>query len=183
MDYFINLLTGSLIALSAWREIEGTSVSILSLPSFKQAVLFGLLVFLPIGYYLAIVFPDWSWMYFIDPSKHSIFLTLLCVTLYFPALLLGYLLTALLIRFDRGTLASGPFLVGVLGFLFFLTVPYERIIVLGTYNEFRTGNAPSIFSQPFFLASMAVIGIYYFVPLGLILWKNYKKYGVPFATS
>ncbi len=181
MDYFINLLTGSVIALAAWDEIRQAE-SIFATRSFKQAFLFGLLVFLPIGYFLAFTFTGWSWMYFIDPSRYSLLVTFLCVTGYLPALLVGYILTAWLIRMDGGALAFGPAAVGFLGFLFFLTVPYKRLLYLGSYQQFVTQTAPSIFTNVFFLASMGIIGIYYFVPLIYILYTNMKT-GVAFRTK
>ncbi len=64
--------------------------------------------------------------------------------------------------------------VGILGLLCFY-LPIRRLSVVGTYEEFESGNALSIFQNHHWLISMIVIGIYFGLPLFYIIRKNIRE--------
>lgn len=180
LDYFINFLVGSLFALSGWNSIRKEKKFILN-PYFKRALIFGAFVFLPIGYYLAIFYRDWSWMYFVENSSPAF--TFLVVTGYILSLLLGYLISGFLIKVDGGALSFVPAGIGLLGILFFSTVYYKRLLFIGTYREYYTYSAKPVLSHPWFLISMTVIMLYFFIPLIYLLSRNMRESGTPFPLT
>jgi hypothetical protein len=174
IDLFTGLFLGALFALTAARSLKETKVTFRH-RYFLRAALFQLLVFVPIGVYLIYYFPAWSWMYFINPRAHSIWLSVLAIGGYFLLMVAGFALTQYFIKRDRIRAARGVMVVGILGILCFYLLPIRRLGVIGTYEEFASGNALSIFQNLHWQISMVIIGIYFGLPLYYIIRKNIRE--------
>ena len=173
-DLFISLFLGALFALTAARSLKSTE-STFRHPYFRRAVLFQLFIFVPIGIYLIYYFPAWSWMYFLNPQAHSIWWSVLAIGGYFVLMVLGFILAQYFIKKDQIGAARGVMGVGALGFLCFFFLPIRRLSVVGTYEEFESGNALYVFQNLHWLISMIVIGIYFGLPLFYIIRKNIRE--------
>ncbi|UCD84063.1 MAG: hypothetical protein JSU92_12370 [Deltaproteobacteria bacterium] len=171
IDIFTSLFLGALFALTGARPLKSTE-STFRHRYFFRAVLFQLFVFVPIGIYLIYYFTAWSWMYFINPQAHSIWWSVLAICGYFLFMVLGFILAQYFIKKDQIGAARGVMVVGVLGILCFYLLPIRRLLVVGTYEEYVSGDAISIYRDLHWTVSMIVIGIYFGLPLFYIIRKN-----------
>jgi hypothetical protein len=174
IDLFTGIFLGALFALTAARSLKETKVTFRH-RYFLRASLFQLLVFVPIGIYLIYYFPDWSWMYFINPRAHSIWLSVLAIGGYFLLMVVGFGFAQYFIKRDKIGAARGVMVVGILGMLCFYLLPIRRLGVIGTYEEFKSGNALSIFQNLHWQISMVIIGIYFGLSLYYIIRKNIRE--------
>lgn len=95
----------------------------------------------PAALYLCIAFPDWSWMYLVDPHRLPTGTVILVLLAAAATLVGGYLLGWALVRTARdrvlfGVLAGGALLLLVLGIL-----ARGRLWAAGTFSEYHAGRA------------------------------------------
>ncbi len=114
-------------------------------------------------------------MYFINPRAHSIWLSVFAIGGYFLLMVVGFGLTQYFIKRDNIGAARGVMVVGILGILCFYLLPIRRLGVIGTYEEFESGNALSIFQNLHWQISMVIIGIYFGLSLYCIIRKNIRE--------
>lgn len=172
LDHILSWMVGFLFAVSSKRSLK-------NFPSpfnryFKRGILFQIFVFFPIGLYLATIWPAWSWMYFINPEGKTL-LTYLMVVGYIISYCIAFLLGWYFIRKDMEKIIYALFGILIVGFLLLTFIPLKRIIFVGGYEEFVDGFARKAFDYPEFLWSMTLIGLYFFIPLIILIRKNYKE--------
>lgn len=172
LDHIISLGVGIFLALTSAPQIKKWG---LRGPHFKRSVFYQIFVFLVIGFYLATVFPAWSWMYYINPEEHSSLLTYGFVLNYFPAFLVGYFISGILIRRGKSQIVRIILGIDIVGLILYSLISWERLMFVGGYEEFIDGFARSALNYPFFLWSMAVIGVYFFIPLVIVAIKNQRE--------
>lgn len=178
MDFNISFVLGLAFALTAGPALK-REAGIMN-RYFWRAVCFQLLVMVPIGIYLVVRWPDWSWMYIIDPSEHpnQMWVGLFCATAgYMAALLAGYISGYLCIRINEESVARLLMTLGIIGLIAATFLPYlprPGILWLGTTEQFRFGGAKLAITDPAWVVSFAVIGVYFFVPFLILLRKNRK---------
>jgi len=179
MDFNISFVLGLAFALTAGPALK-REAGIMN-RYFWRAVLYQLLVMVPIGIYLVVRWPDWSWMYIIDPSAHpnQMWAGLCCATVgYMSALLAGYISGYLCIRINEESVAKLLMALGIIGLVLATFLPYlprPGILWLGTTSEFRAGGAKLAVSDPAWVISFVIIGVYFFVPLAYLVRKNRKE--------
>lgn len=172
LDHIISFGVGIFMALTSSKQIKRKG---LSGPHFKRAVLYQIFVFVVIGLYLATAFPAWSWMYYINPEEHSTLLTYGFVLNYFVAFIVGYLIGGVLILKDKIKIALSLLILDIIALIVYSGLSWERLMYVGGYYEFIDGFARSALKYPFFLWSMIIIGIYFFVPLIIVAMKNQRE--------
>jgi hypothetical protein len=101
---------------------------------------FSLLCVAPVATYLYLVYPEWSWMYLVDPARLPLGTGLAVLILTVLAVPVGYLLGWLLLR-----LLGGRALFLVLGALgmgmgFMLVLLRRRFFYLGRFEDFRSSH-------------------------------------------
>ena len=179
IDIFLSFVVGQILALSAAPMLKKED-SMLN-TYFLRAILFQLLVMIPIAYFLSWRWTAWSWMYFVDISRHSSLWTHAAIWTYLVAMIAGFHIAYLCIRAGK-TAASYIYLafgiVGACGFLFGLA----GRVFLHIQNDFGNWTeAPSWFNAkggpliPWFWLWMFLVGIYFFVPLAYILLLNIRE--------
>jgi hypothetical protein len=97
----------------------------------------------PVCLYFSWVFPDWSWLYFVDPHRLPVGTSLLVVLAAGSMLVGGFLIGWALLKTGRerilvGTLGGGGLLALILGIL-----ARHRLLAAGSYAEYHAGHAPS----------------------------------------
>ncbi len=172
LDHILSWMVGLLFALASKNAQKNSSSPFNRY--FKRGLLYQIFVFLLIGFYLATVWPAWSWMYFINPEEKTA-LTYLLVLCYVLSYLVSFVVGWVLIKKNLEKAVYTIF--GFLIFMFLLlTFGFlNRIMHVGGYEEFVDGFARDAFNYPEFMWSMTVIGIYFFVPLIFLLRKTYKE--------
>jgi len=173
IDHILSYLVGSLFPLVFINEVK--EKPLFNSTVFYKGLCFQVFVFLPIGYYLVLRWPDWSWMYFIDYRDYPVILTYIAVGFYLVSFLLGYSITGILIK--RGLISftyiiTGLFCAGCLALFLF---GRENLFYLGRYNEFVEKTAEPFYKNKDFVLGFVIIGIYFFVPLLLIFRKELQK--------
>ncbi len=139
LQLIASVLIGLSLALAAFSQFEGGR------PAFGRdlwvPILYQLFIVTPTILYVAIVHPDWSWLYWIDPGRLPFGTTTLVVVGAAAAELAGYLAGWALLRVRRrrelmlAVAALGVLLVSLIAGL------HERLTHAGTFAEFMGGTA------------------------------------------
>ena len=93
--------------------------------------------------------------------------------------IIGYLLSAYIIRKEKKIVAFVVFAIGVIGATFFTFFPVDRLIHIGSYEEYLKETAPYIWQNSDFITVLIIIGIYFTIPFLFLLKKDlddYKKF-------
>ncbi len=104
-------------------------------------LLYQVLVVTPALLYFGFVFPDWTWLYLVDPRRLPIGITILSVLATAAALLGGYLIGWVLLRARRRRELMAVVAVAAVALVVALTLLRERIGHAGSYAEFVAGRA------------------------------------------
>jgi hypothetical protein len=107
-------------------------------------LLYQVLLVTPALLYFGFVFPDWTWLYLVDPHRLPVGITILSVFATAAALLGGYLVGWVLLRARRRRELVGVVAVTVLSLFVSLLMLRERLGRAGSYAEFVAGHAPKL---------------------------------------
>jgi hypothetical protein len=139
LQLIASVLIGLALALAAFSQFEHGR------PAFGRDIwvplLYQGLVATPAILYVAIVHPDWSWLYWVDPARLPFGTTTLVVIAAAAAELGGYLAGWALLRtrHRRELMLTVAALALVLLVLFILL--HDRLVHAGTFSEFTLGTA------------------------------------------
>lgn|GEM_PF-2511941 len=172
LDIFLSLIVGLVFALSAAPLLEKEESMINTY--FIRALMFQVLIFLPIGLFLAWKWTAWSWMYLVEPHSHGKFWTWLAVLSYVPAMIAGFHIGYMCIRTGKkgqanwylagASLAVVLITVGMLGRLYHVSNNY--------LPPSRISEAPGWFGNGWFMLSMLVITVVFVGGLSYVLRLN-----------
>lgn len=132
----VNALLGLGFAWVARTEIRLASRSAARSTAFAALVIGELLLAMPLGIYLYLFYPDWSWLYLVRASEVPSALVLLMVFAY-PLIAIGaYFGAVALCRANREQVLVGA--LGGLGLLLvvLLAAFWRRIANVGTYDQY-----------------------------------------------
>lgn len=141
---------------------------------FIRALIFQVVIFFPIGLFLAWKWTAWSWMYIVDPQVHSKLWTLLAVFSYIPAMIAGFHVAYLCIRAGKKVqaywyLAAGIVVMTLITFCMFGRLYHISNMYLPVP---RISTAPGWFGSGWFLLSMMVITVVFFGGVYYVLKLN-----------
>ncbi len=139
---------------------------------------FEAIIIWPISLYFYLVFPDWSWMYFVDPHRLPRGVSFLVLLAFVATLLGGYLSGWALLRARRE-----KWLYGAMGGIFLLLLIFAivcrgRLLSGGTFGEYHAGHALSITEGKLSWA-LAFTSIGVLSAIGLVaftLWEQGKRF-------
>jgi hypothetical protein len=143
-----------------------------------QAVLsFETILVWPISIYFFAVFPDWSWMYLVDPHKLPYGVSVLVLLAFGTTLVGGYLIGWALLRSGRERWLHAALAVVTVVLVAFAVACRSRLLHGATYAEFQSGHALSFrdarlhwamaITTPGVLAGAALVGF--------TLWEQGKR--------
>ncbi len=114
---------------------------------------FEVLVFCPLGAYLYLVHPDWSWNYFLDPRALPGWVGILAVGGYAALAAAGFAVGVLLVR--RGSAHRLLQAVGVVAALLaaYFAVFFQRFLWVGRFADYQAGPAAPAM-QPLFASRL-----------------------------
>ncbi len=112
----------------------------------------------PAGLTLYVLYPDWSWMYFVNPAQVPLFVGLLLVLLgLFGASAMGFFVTHRLMR-RRPRLLPWTLGGASLLFLVLLVTGRHRLAAVAHYDAFHYGGASlSLTQSPLLLTLLVVV--------------------------
>lgn len=157
--------------------------SVLRSRAFGGVLAFALLIYLPMGIFFYLQWPDWSWLYYVDPRSVSMAVTGLVWLAYPIAVLFGFGLAASIVRGDSPRLVL---IVPVLGFVLLggVTVSgWHRFLHASNYEEYNlwltrpVGDLPWIWTQEPWLAAMAGAGLFVGIPFAYLFLGNLRAGG------
>lgn len=164
IDIALNLMLGS------WFAHEGRGSTAAGRGSWLESALaFELLVFLPIGAYLLAVYPDWSLMYLVDPSRLPAG-AMAALLLAYPAALLAGFASGVAWRRRGGAASRVTFAFGLLENLVTLA-GFRRLITVTDFSGYRSGVGVPIWEHRLAL-ELAAIVLLFVALLGLVLRRG-----------
>ena len=97
----------------------------------------------PLSLYFFLVYPDWSWLYLVDPDRLPRGISVLILIALVVVLLAGYLAGWALLR-----ASAEKWLLGAMGgvgaaLVLFVVMARRRLLASGSYAEYHTGRALS----------------------------------------
>lgn len=178
----MNLALGGLLAVSAHKQLMDAR-SALANRWFREALLFGLLIMLPTGIFFYLQWPEWSWLYYVDPAALGDAATVLVWLAYPAAVALGFAVAAVFVRGDTPRMGLAVPIFGAVLLAGVSGIAFSRFITLSSYNEFNNillrmrGGMPYIWSDPVWVGAMAGLGIFAGLPFGYLLLRNLREGG------
>lgn len=169
-DVLLSFIVGGVARLTA-RDASPSDSAARS-PAFARAAAFQFLVFLPIGVHLAVLFPDWSWMYFVDPAAISPVWTTLGVLAYGAAMIAGWFAAHAAVREGAPRRAHAALGVAGAGAALLTVLALGRLAHVGTYADYHAGVAAPVWTHVPFLVSLILWGPYFALGFAVLLWSN-----------
>jgi hypothetical protein len=171
-DVFISLSTGQLFALTAAHDIRSGDAA-RDRRAFLRAAGFAAFVWWPIGVYLMVAYPAWSWMYAVDPVAHP-WLGYVATLAYPAAGLGGYALGRALVRARREAWLAFGIVAANVGLGALVIVPWRRFARVGTYAEWTAGGGVPLLADARWLRDMAVIGVVFGAAAAAVVLYNLR---------
>ncbi len=173
-DVILSLAVGLSVAWTAQVHLAAAPRLVPSRPLWA-VVLFQGLIFCPVGAYLIIVHPAWSWNYLFDPAHVPGWLPPVAIGAYAVAGIAGFLWGGHLVRTDR-TRQLGRIVLGVLGVLgLYFGVFARQFWWVGSYAAWEAGHQ-GMQGLPFSRLGFALAGVgpIFLGVLGWILFREWR---------
>ncbi len=174
-DLMFSVLVGLLFAACARHQFTSGAApwgrELAAVLSFEAIILW------PVALYYYLVYPDWSWMYFVDARRLPSGVSVLVLLSYAASLLGGYLAGWALLRARRLRLLGGALAFVALFMGGFVVVCRGRLFAAGTFAEYHAGHAPSAGEGKLAWALVVTaIGVAVGIGVvGLALWEQGKR--------
>jgi hypothetical protein len=138
---------------------------------------FEVIIIWPVALYFYIVHPAWSWMYFVDPERLPMGVSLLVMLAYVATLLGGYLAGWALVRARKDKILFGLLALLGVGQVIFLIACRGRLSHSGTFAEYHAGHASSVgeVKLGWALAACTTGVAIAIVLVGFTLWEQGKR--------
>ena len=139
---------------------------------------FEAIVFWPIALYFCLVYPDWSWLYLVDPHRLPPGASFLVLLADVATLLGGYLAGWAILRARKVQILYGVLGAVALGLIVFVIAARTRLGNHGTFAEFRAGTALSVTETKLVWAIVVTtLGTAAAAALvGFALWEQGKRF-------
>lgn len=141
-DLIFGLLVGLVFAACARQQFSGGAApwgrELWAVLSFQAIILW------PVALYFYLVFPDWSWMYLVDPRRLPVGVSLLVLLGYAATLLGGYLAGWAILRARKPRILWGVIGGVASAALALVIVGRGRLSSSGSFAEYHAGHALSI---------------------------------------
>jgi hypothetical protein len=174
-DLMFSVLVGLGFAACARQQFNGGAA-----PWGRElaaVLVFEGIILWPVALYYYLVYPDWSWMYFVDPRRLKSGVSILVLLAYLATLLGGYLGGWALVRARRLPALLGA-MAGLALFLGgFVIACRHRLFSWGSFTQFHSGHARSAADGKLGWALVVTaLGVATsVVVVGLALWEQGKQ--------
>jgi hypothetical protein len=174
-DLIFSVLVGLVFAGCARQQFSGGAQpwgrELVAVLSFEAIILW------PVALYYYLVYPDWSWMYFVDSRRLPSGVSILVLLAYVATLLGGYLAGWALLRARRERVLLAAMGGVSLTIAVFVISCRHRLLSSGTFAEYHAGHALSVGEGKLAWAlGVTSIGVCAAIILvGLTLWEQGKR--------
>jgi hypothetical protein len=170
-----SVLVGLVFAACARQQFGGGAApwgrELAAVLSFEAIILW------PVALYYYLVYPDWSWMYFVDSRKLPGGVGILVLLAYVATLLGGYLAGWALLRARKQSLLLGSMATTLSALGAFIVVCRGRLFSSGTFAEYHAGKALSL-TEGKLAWGLVVTGIGVGIAIAVVgyaLWEQGKR--------
>lgn len=160
-------------ALAAEHQIR-RSPKVYAEGYFKFPFAVSLVLFMPLGFYLAYRYADWSLMYFINPPDRSAIMGLSVVTAYTASFIVGYRFGVMSVRTSRIGLGRGVLIAIGIGQGVFCLMTWSRLMNVGTFSQFFAGETIPFADERGLLLPNIFIGSLYGALMTYALARSYR---------
>ncbi len=105
-------------------------------------MLFEAIIFVPLGVYLWIRYPDWSMMYTLNTADSFRWLPIWLFYFYFVAAAIGYTIGWCLVKLERMLIFWVILALAIFDLVTILVWGFDRLIHVGTFEQYLTGTSP-----------------------------------------
>jgi hypothetical protein len=175
-DLIFSVLIGLAFAACARQQFTGGATpwgrELAAVLSFEAIILW------PVGLYYYVVYPDWSWMYFVNPERLPWGVSVLVFLGYVATLLGGYLGGWALLRVRKDKILYAVLGALGLGLTLFSVICRARLFTHGTYDEYHAGHALSVgegklaWAMAVTCIGVSAAGAF----VGFTLWEQGKRF-------
>lgn len=133
----ISLLIGASVAYGARIQIRTLQRHVFATRYFMALMMLEATIVLPIGIYFYIFYPDWSWMYLVDPLRLNPAVVPMTMAAYPMAAIMGYLVGYYSARggSDWVTLMFMTFM--AIGVVSLFIAAKNQLLWVGTYEQYH----------------------------------------------
>ncbi len=183
IDLSLNLIIGLVLAGLAADYLQLPGIGVFN-KALVWTILYGLLVFVPIGAVLFLFWPDWSLMYFLDPEQLPRHLSLtFALIAYQLALISGFFIGQLLVTNRRLETLILLIKANIAMLVFFSAMTLDRIFNVGSYDAFHSSDGSlALFYRSSLCYAFIPITLYFVVPL-IYTGKKIKNLAVSTGDS
>jgi hypothetical protein len=170
-----SVLLGLVFAACARQQFTGGALpwgrELMAVLSFEAIVLW------PVALYYYLVYPDWSWMYFVDARRLPRGVGILVLLAFVATLLGGYLAGWALLRSRRQRILVAAMAGVFTALAVFVIACRGRLFSVGSFAEYHAGRALSVGEGKLAWALVVTsIGITTAMAVvGLALWEQGKR--------
>jgi hypothetical protein len=175
-DLIVSVLLGLIFAWCARQQFTNGVApwgrELAAVLSFEAIIIW------PVALYFYLVYPDWSWMYFVDPRRLPFGAIILVLLGYVATLLGGYLAGWAILRARKLQALYGVLGAGAFALLVFLIATRRRLVTHGTFAEFHSGHALTFTTSKLIWAMcVTTLGVAAAAALvGFALWEQGKRF-------
>jgi hypothetical protein len=152
----VSALVGASIAFSARVQIRTLQRPVFSTRYFMALLMFQAMILLPIGTYFYSFYPDWSWMYLVDTSSLSAGVAVMAMAVYPVAAAMGYLIGYYSARSSSDWVTVMFIVFMIVGFIGLFAVAKNKIMWIGTYEQYHRAVGLKALISTSLLPSMAL---------------------------
>ncbi len=154
----INLLVGASVAFSARIQIRTLQRPVFTTRYFSALMILEAMILLPVGIYFYAFYPDWSWMYMVDSTQVLAPVEIMAMAAYPISGAMGYLVGYYSAKggSDWVTILFMCFM--GLGLFGLFIAAYDKVSLLGTYDQFHRDVGLKGFASTSMLSSTLLAG-------------------------
>jgi hypothetical protein len=156
-----SLLIGASVAYGARVQIRTLQRHVFTTRYFSALMMLELAIILPIGIYFYIFYPDWSWMYLVDPVRLNPAVVPMAMAVYPVAAAMGYLVGYYSARSGSDWVTLMFVIFMAIGLLSLFIAAKNQLLWVGTYEQYHRDVGLAFITSTSVIASilLALAGI------------------------
>lgn len=171
-DLTVSFVAGQLLALSAIKQLKKES-SLFFNKYLYIAILWMAILYAPSAMFFFHNWTDWNVMYVLEPEALPSYVIWLDNSALFLAIMFGFILAHILIRKEKEKFVVACSIAALAILFIFMWITYDRSFYVGTYAEWKTKTAISLWESPVWTANI-YSGFIDLVPLGYLCYRFFK---------
>lgn len=173
-----NFVIGQILMLVARRELSHGPKKVFTVP-FTLSLLYSAFIFVPVTAWYFYNYTAWSTVYLVPEHMIPAWAGPFIFFLYFLGMVIGALLAQSLIQMDFRKTVFVMLILGIAWLIGTWLLTQDQYLHIGSYSEYHSSVAPSIFENKEFLTQLNIMGVILFLPaigLALLFSQRSQRY-------